>query len=927
MVILGLFLSFNRFPKLDVVGSDLEAVSAPEVQCFQGFCIEREDGSTLLERWWVFSITYLRLVAIGMIFAFLVAGLSEAFLFPPGSGTGFSRGGVFRRTIKGLTLGPVMNLCSACITPVSTAFQKRGGGIEGAIAMVQGSATMNIPALAMVFFVFTPMLGFSRLIMALIGALLIGPLVVMVMRKTGCPLPIQPDAPGPPQDQDVSSWRTVLREGSWDWAKSSIGYLVRIGPIMVVAGFASGLVIQWLSPDVVSTYLGNDLTGVALAATFGILINVPLLFEIPLVALLLLLGMGTAPAAALLFTAAAGGPITFWGLANIMPKRAIATFATSTWALGAFGGIVVLGLASLIPQQDTFSAEAFGADNVSNGTSSTPGTSYEVQAVHSLPQGPVFRDATLESGVDFLHHKSEADFVDVGAGVIVLDFNNDGFQDIYITNSEGPNALYRNNGDGTFIDVAVAAGVDDPQSEGNGGCAADYDNDGDMDLYVTNFGFSKLFRNDNGRAFTHATDTGLEDSDRVHRSMGCAWGDYDRDGFLDLIVVRHVHKKNFKQPPDLQELVDALDHLVLYRNNGDGTFANVTALLGDPEDPTNAGPCSLITPSSLPGRRESVGNIWGAGFQPGWMDFDNDGDLDLYVVNDFGAAVRPNVLWRNDGQGADGKWIFFDVSTCVPGSGAAVPMFGMGLAVGDYNLDGFLDLFITNIHNNVLLNNNGDGLTFTDATSEAGAGAGVVGGMDRVAWGTVFFDYDNDGDEDLYLVSGHLQGSEAPNPEEQPNVLLRNDLRGDLRNDGKGAFTDVSPASGADDPGIGRGGAFLDYNNDGCLDLFVANLRQKARLFENLCNSGNNWLVIRPVGAISNRDGIGARITVVAGGTTQTREVSAGASYMGQNMLEAHFGLGTAELADSVSIRWPSGRVQTLTNVTVNRRLIIVEPD
>ena len=342
---------------------------------------------------------------------------------------------------------------------------------------------------------------------------------------------------------------------------------------------------------------------------------------------------------------------------------------------------------------------------------------------------------------------------------------------------------------------------------------------------MTNFGFSKLFRNDNGRTFTNVTDTGLDDPDLTYRSMGCAWGDYDRDGFLDLIVVRHVHKKNFKQPPDLQEFVDALDPLVLHHNNGDGTFANVTALLGDLEGPTNTDPCNLIGGSS-------VGNIWGAGFQPGWMDFDNDGDLDLYVVNDFGSDIRPNVLWRNDGPGADGKWTFFDVSTCVPGSGTAVPMFGMGLAVGDYDLDGFLDLFITNIHDNVLLSNNGDGLTFTNTTSEAGVGAGMIGRMARVAWGAVFFDYDNDGDEDLYLVSGHLHGSEAPNPEEQPNVLLRNDLR----DDGKGAFTDVSPASGADDPGTGRGGAFLDYNNDGCLDLFVANLRQRARLFENLCN-------------------------------------------------------------------------------------------
>ena len=345
--VLALFLTFNRFPKLDIVGEDVEAVTSPDRQCFQGFCIQREQGSTLLSRWWIFSVTYLRLVAFGMTFAFVVAGLTEAFLFPSGSGVGTSSGGVFRRTLKGLAIGPVMNLCSACIVPVSAAFQKRGLGIEGAIAMVQGSATMNVPALAMVFFIFTPLLGFSRLIMAVIGGLLIGPIVVMAVRKSKNN---PPDEPNPVQvqiDQVTSQWRPVIVEASREWAKVSFGYLVRMGPIMVATGFASGLAIQWISPDTVSTYLGNDVRGVAIAATFGVLINVPLLFEIPLVALLLLLGMGTAPAATLLFAAAAGGPVTFWGLAKVMPKRAIAAFATATWVLGAFGGVAVLGFGAV----------------------------------------------------------------------------------------------------------------------------------------------------------------------------------------------------------------------------------------------------------------------------------------------------------------------------------------------------------------------------------------------------------------------------------------------------------------------------------------------------------------------------------------------------------------------------------------------------
>ena len=207
---------------------------------------------------------------------------------------------------------------------------------------------MNFPALIMVFFVFTPLLGISRVVLAVLGALTIGPLVVFTVRREQNAAADVPVTIADGEEEEAAGWKAVLSEGIRDWAKTSIGYLARMGPIMVVAGFGSGLAIQWLSPSVVTNYLGNHLTGVAIAATFGVLINVPLLFEIPLVALLLLLGMGTAPAAALLFTAAAGGPITFWGLAKYMPRRALATFVVATWALGAFGGLAILGVGSFI---------------------------------------------------------------------------------------------------------------------------------------------------------------------------------------------------------------------------------------------------------------------------------------------------------------------------------------------------------------------------------------------------------------------------------------------------------------------------------------------------------------------------------------------------------------------------------------------------
>ena len=536
--------------------------------------------------------------------------------------------------------------------------------------------------------------------------------------------------------------------------------------------------------------------------------------------------------------------------------------------------------------------------------------SEEGQADHTSDL--LFEDVSAVARVNFPHYRQSFDFMPFGGGVIVLDYNGDGQDDIYVTTADDPfkhglessNALYRNNGDGTFTDVARLAGVDDPAGKGNGGCAADYDNDGDQDLFVANWGSSKLFTNSGAGVFVDATkEVGLADPDATYRSMGCAWADYDRDGFLDLVVVRHLSEADL-MASNMKVSAAALRPLALHHNNGNGGFTNVTILLGDIESPGDGA--------------SSYGNIWGAGFQPGWVDYDNDADADLYVVNDFGADIQPNILWRNDGPGPDNSWVFTDIS---PGSGADAAIYGMGLAVGDYNLDGYLDFYLTNIGEAILLANDGNGHTFTKAA--AGVGVATIGEQNRVTWGNVFFDYDNDGDEDLYVVSGHLDIDKG-NPVKQPNVLLNNNRDGN--------FTDSSAGSGADDPGVGRGVAYLDFNGDGCLDLYLINLGisaelpQEARLFRNSCDWDNGWLIIKTVGTTSNRDGIGARIKVTAGDHTQIREVAAGGSSMSQNMTSVHFGLGKAQIADSIEILWPSGVVQTLTDVAVNQKLAITEP-
>ena len=998
-VLLGLFLWFNRIPKLEVVEADLVGATAAEVECFQGFCLESEPESTLLSRWWDFSLAYLKLISLGMVFAFLMAGLTETFLLPQGSVYGaWTRRGV-RGSLSGLLIGPAMNLCSACIVPIANAFRQRGAGTEAAIAIVHGSSTMNVPALLMAALVFTPMLAGSRVGLSIVAALLLGPLVAWLVRRIGGSDDQQVAAPdldalaSTPALPDSSSWRSVLAVGLKAWARSSLRYFIRLAPVMVLAGFASAFAIQWVSPDTVGQYLGNNPQGVAIAATLGLLINVPLMFEIPLVAALLLVGMGEAPAATLLFAAAAGGPVTFWGLARSMPRRAVAALAASTWLLGLAAGLAILAIAPLIggqgiglrasvtgaPAADAQPAmvENDGVLRLNRLEPSVVGTNGDVlvtvhgtgfvdgagvtidgveaawafldhtrlvalvpahavgtvDAVATNPDGtsvslsdaltyepPVFAEVGKQAGVEFMHYRDILDIIPLSAGVVVFDYNGDGWQDAYITAtpdiaSLGPegddeNALFHNNGDGTFTEVAAQAGVADPEAKGNGGCAGDYDNDGDQDLFVANWGASRLFRNEGDGSFTDVAESaGLADPDGTYRSMGCAWGDYDRDGSLDFIVVRHIDESN---PDAFTQRIYYLDvrPLALFHNDGDGTFTEVTDLLGaTPQPSREAG---------------AFGRVWGAGFQPAWVDFDNDADLDLYIVNDFGEYVHPNVLWRNDGPSTGGSgsgedWAFTDISQ---DSGAGEAMFGMGLAVADYNSDGYLDMFVTNIGDNVLLTNTGGGGFRNDAAG-LGLALGEFRRQQRVTWGAAFLDYDNDGYEDLYVASGYLDTDDI-NRREQPNLLFRNN--------GEGGFDDVSSVSGAADWGTGRGVAYADFNSDGCLDIFLVNMGRSAargepaRLYRNRCDWDNNWLIVRTVGTASNRDGIGARLELTADGRTQIREVTAGASNSSQNMLPVHFGLGNADAADELTIRWPSGAVQTLQDVAPNQVLTVTEP-
>ncbi|MFQ5421195.1 MAG: CRTAC1 family protein [Anaerolineae bacterium] len=441
------------------------------------------------------------------------------------------------------------------------------------------------------------------------------------------------------------------------------------------------------------------------------------------------------------------------------------------------------------------------------------------------------------------------------------DYDQDGWLDFYVTDTDGANVLYRNNGDGTFAISPLSASVALSDALSGGALFADYDNDGWPDLYVVNWGQNVLFHNENGRAFIDVTQTAGVGDDQNGKSA--AWGDYDQDGWLDLYVVNWACYPQCGRPSEG-------DRDRLYHNNGDGAFTEVTDLLGN--------------------------KTRGAGFVASFVDYDNDGDADIYLVNDEFINPIGNVLWRNDGPGCDG-WCFTIVSEEAK---ADTQVMGMGLATADYDNDGRLDFYFSNAGPMTLLRNQGG--QFADVAADAG-----VQFPQGVAWGAVFLDYDNDGWQDLYLaVSDPADG--------------KSDVRNPLfRNNGDGTFVDVGQASGAADPGHSIGVAAADYDRDGRVDLLVGNFDEGYHLYRNQ-SAGGHWIGFHLQGGEGvNRDGIGARVTVTTpDGRTQTQEVICGSGVGGSSMLDLHFGLGEADVAD-VSVSWPNGQTETAVKLAADQ--------
>ncbi len=524
----------------------------------------------------------------------------------------------------------------------------------------------------------------------------------------------------------------------------------------------------------------------------------------------------------------------------------------------------------------------------------------------------VLTNVTAQTGITFRHTDGSSGqryiVETVASGVATFDYDGDGLIDIYFLNgaplkgaqtgSRPTNRLYRNLGGFRFRDVTDEAGVGDP-GYGLAVAVADYDNDGHPDIYLSNFGPNVMYRNNGDGTFDDVTEqTGTAAADPSKVGAGAAFLDMDADGDVDLFVANYLkftyesHVTNFYHGISVYagpENFDAFPSL-LYRNNGNGSFT--------------------LVPDAL-----KIDLSWGKGMGIVCADYDNDGDTDIVVGNDG----RPgNFLFQNDGTGSfrDIGWqsgIAFNTSGVAPGS--------MGVACGDYDNDGWLDLFMSNYQGETaILFRNLGGKFFVDVTQQTGAGQRSY---NHVTWGNALVDLDNDGHRDIFFACGHLLDN-VDLFDDTTSYLARPVV---LKNTGTGKFVDVTDhcGDGTRFKSVGRGAAFDDLDNDGRVDVVILNSRRPPTVLRNVSPTGNHWIEIRLRGVKSNRDGIGAHVKVVAGNLIQLGEVHSGHGYQSHYGTRLHFGLGKQRHIDRIEVHWIGGGKDVIHDLDVDQIITITE--
>ena len=498
----------------------------------------------------------------------------------------------------------------------------------------------------------------------------------------------------------------------------------------------------------------------------------------------------------------------------------------------------------------------------------------------------LYEEISLQSGIDHL----QSSIIFFGGGIAVLDFDNDGWEDVYLTGGENPDKLYRNLGNNQFVDVSIQAGIVSlPEATTMSVIAGDVNNDGYQDLLITTFfgSESMLLANQGDGTFMYLPNAVNDDNDW---KTTASFGDFNKDGLLDFYITAYVFNGSTILGPN-DEII-GFDHDCsanqLFINNGNFNFSDVSSAYG-------------------------VDNQ-GCGLATAFTDYDSDLDVDIHLANDFGQWVAPSALYQNEFPVAN----FQDVSVA---ANMAATFYGMGIAIGDYDRDNDLDYYQTNLGRNLLSRN--DELVFTDVTTQALVENDSLYGLNVTSWGCFFFDADNDAWPDLYVANGPIPAATfIANVLYDPNKLFLNN--------GDGTFEDMSAIAGVADTLRSRGAVYADFDKDGRLDMMVSNVHSDedsahVSYFHNISQNNNHWVEFDLEGVQSNRDAYGSHVTIWLDGRPTLAEVDGGSSHASKSSSIVHFGLGESTVVDSVSIVFPSGITKILTNLGVDQRYDVVE--
>lgn len=807
-------------------------------------------------------------MSFGILFATAILLLLEQskFFYRRAAKPGFS--GIF----SGLLLGVPLGVCTNCATPVSLGMKEAGASHESAFTTLIASPSLNPIGLVIIFMLLPLNVAMFRLFIMLGFVLLILPLLIKLFTAKHS-IAITEDSAEPADGYQLSeNWRSAWSYSLKSYGKHFFYILKKVLPPMIIVGVIAALVVTYYPLEKLVLIQTDTLQTIILASVLGTILPIPMFVDIVLVGMLLSFGLPTSLAVVLIITLAPTSLYAMYVMGRNVSWAISVSVSVSICLLGIFAGAWV-----------HYTQKPYAKVNYS-ATQQVIKTIDQFVPVKTLQLATTYQNRSLDNFF--------------AGGISTIDYNNDGLVDIIVPAKQAT-VLLKNIDNGQFKDVTNEAGIS-KRFNSVAGIWGDYNNDGYPDLLLVNYKnangkaqANRLYRNNGLGGFsdvTHMAGLGAKDF-----SSSAAWADYDNDGDLDLFVSNYGNLSIV----DGTKIVGTSQQDKLYRNDN-GRFVDVSKSAGVQGKQANNLKLSQIDSEELPADR-------GFSFQPVWFDYNNDNHIDLFVASDFGVSQ----LYKNNGDGS--------FSNVTEEAGLSRYGTGMGVAVFDYNQDGFFDLYVTNTAANYLWLNQGNG-RFTEIANDLG-----IDDTNRMGWGVSPIDINNNGMQNLMIVNGRMLNSPVRRTVYEETLSTLYSANSFYVENTKKTYQEASRAYHLFNTAMGRGLAIADINNDGYLDMAMTNRDKNNMVVYQNQGGDQHSLQLQLQGTKSNRMAIGARVVVYVNDKVQHKLLTAGSSFLSQHSNVLHFGVGDATKIDKIVITWPGGKQQVLRDVPVKQKLVIKE--